>query len=279
MTGENLESEQMSLESVDSKVDAVVLAGSINKIALFPGCPPGSKALAQMHGKALIDYVLDALQASPAVREGIVVGRPEVLEHVGRREGVRGVPARGTLIDNAWTGLESGGTDRVLICNPDQPLLTTAMVDDFLERAFRVDGDLVSSWVSREAVDQLEPENEHKFAAFGDGKFAHGNLFLVRRRFPDSKGVRRRLDGLYRARKSPLRFAWALGPKLFSLYLRAQVSGRLPTLEETLKTAGNAFGFHLKGVMSPYAEIALDLDEPEDYAAAARWLSRAATSA
>lgn len=260
-------------------VDAVVLAGSINKIALFPGCPPGSKALAELHGKALIDYVLDALQSAPAVREVIVVGRPEVLEHVGKREGVRGIPARGTLIDNAWTGLESGGTERVLICNPDQPLLTTTMVDDFLQRAFPVGGDLVSSWVSREAAKELEPENEHKFAPFGDGKFAHGNLFLVRRKFPDSRQVRQRLDGLYRARKNPLRFAWALGPKLFGLYLRAKISGRLPTLEETLDTAGNAFGFHLKGVLSPYAEIALDLDEPEDYAAASRWLSRAATSA
>jgi hypothetical protein len=167
----------------------------------------------------------------------------------------------------------------VLICNPDQPLLTTRMIDDFLQRAFPVDGDLVSSWVFRDAVNELEPEDEHKFAAFGDGKFAHGNLFLVRRKFPDSKHVRQRLDGLYRARKSPLRFAWALGPKLFSLYLRAKLSRRLPTLEETLNTAGGAFGFHLVGVRSPYAEIALDLDEPEDYAAAARRLSRAATSA
>jgi CTP:molybdopterin cytidylyltransferase MocA len=271
-----IESNRMPL---DTPVDAVVLAGSVNKIALFPGCPPGSKALAQMHGKALIDYVLDALQAARTVREIVVVGRPEVLEHVSRRDGVRGVTAKGTLIDNAWAGLEAGGTDRVLICNPDQPLLTTRMVDDFVERAFPVDGDLVSSWVSREAVESLEPENEHKFAAFGDGKFAHGNLFLVRRKFPDSKAVRRRLDGLYRARKSPLRFAWAMGPRLFSLYLRAQISGRLPTLEETLNTAGDAFGFHLKAVLCPYAEIALDLDEPEDYAAAARSLSRATTSA
>ncbi len=67
-----------------------------------------------------------------------------------------------------------------------------------------------------------------------------------------------------------------MGPKLFSLYLRAKLSGRLPSLEETLDTAGSAFGFHLKGVLCPYAEVALDLDEPEDYAAAARRLSRAA---
>jgi 2-C-methyl-D-erythritol 4-phosphate cytidylyltransferase len=92
----------------ESQVDAVVLAGSINKIALFPGCPPGSKALAKMHGKALIDYVLDALQASNAVRNVIVVGRPEVLEHVQKREGVRGVPAKGTLSTTRGLDLKPG---------------------------------------------------------------------------------------------------------------------------------------------------------------------------
>ena len=253
--------------------DAIMMAGSINKIPLFPGCAPGPKALIKLHGRPLIDYVLDALRDSAGVSRTLVIGHPLVLEHVRGREGVEGVTAGGSLVDNAWRGLAAGKTERLLYCNPDQPLLTGVMVDDFLNRAAPVDADLVSSWVPLAALQQDCPEGDHKFTPFGDGRFAHGNLFLVRRKFPEGARVRRRMDALYQARKKPLQFAWALGPRLFLGYVSARLRGKAPTLEQTLDTAGKTFGFHLAGVLCPYPEIVLDLDEPEDYTAADRQLS------
>lgn len=252
--------------------DCVVMAGSINPIPLYPGNRPGRKALVELMGRPLIAYVLDALTASRGVSRIIVVGAPDVLAYAAKWPRVEGVPEGRSLVDNAWRGLEAARTDRVLFCNPDQPLLRAEMVDWFLEHAAELDADLVSSWASEDLLGRYT-EGAHKFAAFGDGRFAHGNVFLARKEFPDKRAVRRRLDRLYNARKSNLRFAWQLGPAVFGRFLLAIVTRRLPSLIDTLHIAGERFGITLGAVISPHVELVLDIDEPEDYTAAVRYLS------
>jgi CTP:molybdopterin cytidylyltransferase MocA len=252
-------------------VDAVVLAGGINRIELFPGDKPGRKALVPIGGRPFIAYVLDALHRARSVDRVIVVGARAVLDCALKWPKAEGVPDGHTLVRNAWRGLHWARTDRVLFCNPDQPLLRAEMIDYFVERALAVDADLVSSWVRRESLGPY-PEGEHKFADFRDGSYAHGNLFLVRREFPDLQEVRRRMDRLYRARKSNIRFAWELGPLLFARFAIAMLSHQFPTLDETLEIAGDRFGLTIGAVVCPYPEIVLDIDEPEDYAGAERAL-------
>lgn len=256
-----------------SQVDAVVLAGAINRIPLFPGNKPGRKALVELHGRPMIATVLDALRECPQVARILVVGAPEVLEYASQWPGVVGVPERESLLANAEAGLENARTDWVFFCNPDQPLLRAPMIQHFLEAAqLRTgDSDLVTSWVRKESLGRYT-EGEHKFACFKDGVYAHGNLFLVRRDFPELEEVRARFNRLYNARKSNLKFAWELGPKLFMLFVKTKVTGCMPSLTETLDIAGNHFGLRISAVVGWEPEIALDIDEPEDYAAAERHL-------
>lgn len=253
-------------------VDTVLLAGSVNRIPLFPGDKPGRKALVKLLDKPLIAYVLDALHQAEGIGRVFVVGAPEVVEYASQWERVSGVPDGHQLLRNAWRGLRAATTDRVLFCNPDQPLLRTEMVEDFLQRALPTEGDLISSWIRHEDLGPYV-EGEHKFAKFGDGKYAHGNLFLVRKDMPDMDRIRERLDRIYQARKNNVKFAWALGPSLFGRFLVSLLRGSMPSLDETLEIGGKKFGVNLKSVICPYPEIALDIDEPEDYAAAARYLS------
>lgn len=259
-------------QSSFAPVDAVALAGSVNKIALYPGNEPGRKALVRLRGRPLISYVLDALQDARSVGRILVVGAPEVTEYAAQWPNVEGVREGYSLVRNAYRGAIKARTERVLFCNPDQPLLRAEMIDDFVERAMQIDADLVSSWVRHESLGAYE-EGEHKFADFGDGRYAHGNLFLVRRNFPNVQEIRRRMDRLYQARKNNILFAWELGPRLFGQFLVSVLCRHLPTLEDTLDIAGKHFGLRLGAVVSPYPEIALDIDEPEDYTAAERHLS------
>lgn len=254
------------------KVDTIVLAGGVNHIAMFPGDRPGRKALLSMRGKPLIAYVLDALRQSEAVGRIIVVGHPDVLSYAGRWPGVDGVKEGYSLIRNAQRGLRAATTDRVLFCNPDQPLLTTPIIDSFLRPALEDDADIVSSWVNWEKIGPFAVEGDHKFEKFGDGRFAHGNLFLVRRDLPEAPGVRKRLEGMYAGRKNSIQFAWAMGPGLFVRFLWARVNGHLPTLQGTLDIAGQHFGVRISPVICDCPEIVLDIDEPEDYSTAEKRL-------
>jgi hypothetical protein len=164
--------------------------------------------------------------------------------------------------------------DRVLFCNPDQPLLRTEMIDDFLEAALVQDADVVSSWARAESLERLGhyPAGEHKFVAFGDGRYGHGNLFLARREFPHSTDVRQRMERLYEARKNHFKFVWELGPVFLAQFVVANVIGQMPSLEETLQMASAHFQVQIGSVTLPYPEIVLDIDEPEDYAAAEQFL-------
>lgn len=260
------------MQERDGAVDAVVLAGSINRIPLYPGNRPGRKALVELGGQPLIAYVLDALVAARGIGRIVVVGAPEVLEYAERWPCVEGVREGGSLVQNAWLGLQNARTERALFCNPDQPLLRTEMVDDFLVRSADRDADLVTSWVREASIGRYEAESDHKFFPFGDGRYAHGNLILARRALPDARRLRQRFDAIYRARKSLVKFAWALGPRLFLRFLATRLRGRMPTLDEALEIAGTEFGLKLAGVICPQPEIVLDIDEPEDYAAAVRYL-------
>src|SRR5687768_308051 len=110
-------------------VDVVVLAGSVNRIALFPGNEPGKKALVQMRGKPLLAYVLDALHEARHVDRITVVAAPEVLKYAARWPRVDLVREGHSLVRNVFRGLHAARTPRVLFCNPDQPLLRPEMID------------------------------------------------------------------------------------------------------------------------------------------------------
>lgn len=263
-------------QSGSARLDAVVLAGSVNRIPLFPGNQPGRKALVPIGGRPLMAYVLDALVAARHVGRILVVGAPEVLAYAAHWPEVEGIPEGRSLVENVWRGLRAGRTERMLYCNPDQPLLRPEMVDHFASRARELDVDLVSSWVRHDAIGRMA-EAEHKFCDFGDGRYAHGNLFLVRSELPESCRVRARLDRVYRARKSTVHFAWALGPALFLHFLWSRVTGRLPSLARTLEITGSHFGLSVAPVLSPFPEIVMDVDEPEDFAAAIRYLAPASS--
>ena len=56
------------------RVNAVVLAGGINRIPLFQGYTPGYKALLPFCGRPSILYTLDALKAVPQVARVCIAG-------------------------------------------------------------------------------------------------------------------------------------------------------------------------------------------------------------
>src|ERR1051325_9102375 len=85
-------------------VDAAVLAGSLNRIPLYPDNPPGYKALVELNGRPLMAYVLDALRAAACVGRVIVVGAPEVLNYASRWPGVEVAPEGHSLVRNAFRG-------------------------------------------------------------------------------------------------------------------------------------------------------------------------------
>ncbi len=114
-------------------VDALVLAGGVNRIRLYSGYHPGYKALLPFAGKPSIRYVLEALEGVPQVRGGVVVGPPELRDALGESGSWNLLPAGKTVMESLFSGLEHlREAPSVLCTTADLPLLRSDSVSGFL---------------------------------------------------------------------------------------------------------------------------------------------------
>jgi hypothetical protein len=216
---------------------ALVESGRVSKIALV--APPG---VVQQLAQDLVSYLA---QLTPA-------GAPIVP--------VQAVPATGDMPGSAWLGAQTLGLPpQVLFVCDDLPLLTGTALRDFLERCETGGGSaegfypLVSAKLCREQYPQLH----RTFFTLREGRFTGGNLVLVNTdKIPELLGAFRQVFAL---RKSPARLAAFLGPA-FSLKFAL---GRL-SLADIEGRLGELTGLRGRAILSPYPQVAEDLDHPED---------------
>lgn len=260
----------MTTEGPDiGPVDALVLAGGINRIRLYQGYSPGYKALLPFGGKPSIRYVLDALEGVPQLGRRVVVGPPELrgtFPHPGTWELL---PAGETVMESLFTGLEHLRQSPAVLCTTaDLPLLKPVAVTDFLQACAR------AGWTARGLFWSMVPERAFTgpfaraskgFNRFRDIAVCHGNLYLLRPEIFLSSSLGSRLNRLYRARKSGIRAALVFGPQIGLAYLIGVHLLRRLTLEGMAAIISRSLGLALVPVLLERPEITLDVDEPWDY--------------
>lgn len=248
-------------------MDALVLAGGINRIQLYDGYVPGYKALVPFSGKISLQYVLDALSATQVRRVGIVGPK-------GLRPAVRDpsdyafFPAGKTLMESLFIGLEHFRSCDALLCTTaDLPLLSPKAITDFVRACTdqASDGEIFWSLVPESAFTAPFAESTKGFNRFRDIAICHGNLYLLRPGPLLASNLRFRLNGLYRSRKSTARAALVLGPMVGLSYLIGVRLLRLFSLGEMTGLVSRRLALKLVPILLPHPEVCLDVDEPQDY--------------
>lgn len=248
---------------------ALVLAGQRNQGALSARSDAVWEALIPIQGRPMLDYVLEALTACPAIEAVRVVG-PELRDPQGSvREGgqpVTYIAPGGTLWDNLDRGLAGLAPDApVLVATADIPLITEATVSAFVAAARTVAVDIVYPLVPRPAVEQAFPGVHRTYFRFRQGVFTGGNLFWVR---PSAWATARpHAEQLLSHRKAPLKLAGDIGLGVLVRYLM----GRLD-LAEVERVAGRLLGVTGCGLPFAYPEVGVDVDKESDLDLAERWL-------
>ena len=119
------------------KIDAVVLAGGVNRVALYEGYEPGYKALLEFGGVPSVQYTLKALAGLPGLGRTCLVG-PEyelkqacaALPAADRLEYTAGADS---FLGSIINGLSYFKDSRwVLVATADIPLATPAALTDFI---------------------------------------------------------------------------------------------------------------------------------------------------
>ncbi len=241
---------------------AIVLAGGPrDELALrTPGAP--NKAFLAIGGTALVERTLRALRSSSAVGRIIVVAPLSAQGHPALALADEFRPDGKRIRDSLRSGLAGLAPDQdVLVSTSDLPVLTPQSVDDFILRAVECDADLTYGCVEQRAHFRKYPGVPHTWARLRDGTFCGTGLVTIRPRiFPS---LERFIERLGRARKNPLALA-----RLFGFRVLLRFATRRLSIANAEERASRVIGARVRAVVSPYPEIAVNVDRLSDVALA-----------
>lgn len=243
---------------------AVVLAGGPADAlaAKTPGAP--NKAFVPIGGVTLVERTLRALRGSLSIGRIIVVAPPRFHAHPAlaladeyRPDGER----IRTSLRNGLQGLAPD--DEVLVSASDLPVLTAQSIDDFVLRAVEADADLAYGCLEKRVHVARYPEVPHTWAPLRDGTYCGTGFTTMRPRVYPL--LDRFIERLGSARKNPFRLAGLFG---WDVLLRFAL--RRLSIEQAQERASRIMGAKVRAVVSPYAEIGVNVDRVSDIALAER---------
>ena len=244
-----------------SAVNVLILAGQREGVIdpLLENTSTNYKALLPILGIPMIDYVLSALDdAKNLSRPYWISGIDKAyIEHELLQAPKADGPASSVVLS-----FETCLKPPFLVTTCDHALLTSEMVDLFLEKSLQTDADFTLALAEKETIQPKYPNVKRTYLKFKgeDGKSGHVsgcNLFFVK----NQNGLQaiRFWQKAQNDRKRPIKLAARVG---FGLLLK-YITGNL-TLKQAFNTSSKRLGIHAEPIILPIAEAAIDVDKPSD---------------
>jgi molybdopterin-guanine dinucleotide biosynthesis protein A len=249
-------------------IDAIVLAGGPHDdvARLQPGAP--NKAFVDIGGVTLVGRVLDALRGSTQVRRIVVVAPPSMSEHPDLAAADDLQPDGVRITESLRNGLRGFREDEMaLVVASDLPVLTPAVVDDFVGRLHLEDADIDYGCVEKSVHMRRFPDVPHTWARMRDGTFCGGGIVGMKPRVLPL--LERFIERLGAARKNPLRLAAFFGWDMMARF----AFGRL-SIAQAEPRAAKILGAPVRAVISPYPETAVNVDRVSDVELARRLVDK-----
>lgn len=242
-------------------MDAIVTAGGIPQPEdpLYTFSNGDAKALIDIAGKPMIQWVLDALGASKHVDNVIVIGLSPK-SGVTCKKPTYFLSNQGRMLANIVAGvnksLELNKKNKyVLVASSDIPALKPGMVDWLVETCMQTKDDLYYGICTREVMETRFPSSKRTYTKLKDIQLCGADIHITHVRMATEH-----LDlweSLIGTRKSPLRQASLIG--LDTLF---QVATRSITLEDLVTKVSDRIGVQGRVIVWPHAEPCMDVDKP-----------------
>ncbi|MCS7010711.1 MAG: nucleotidyltransferase family protein [Anaerolineales bacterium] len=245
-------------------MNAIVTAGGIPlpQEPLYIETKGHNKALLEIAGKPMIQWVLDALGESKHVDHVIVVGLTEK-SGLSCKKPLYYIPNQGKMLNNFRAGVQKAielGTKRdqhVLFVSADIPAITGEMVDWVIETALQTDEDVYYNIIPREVMEQRFPDARRTWTKLRDMEVCGGDMNVVRARLVVDNSEDSLWEKISDARKSPLKQAALIGLDTLLLLLFRRL-----TLEKAVEKIKKRLNITGRAIVCPYAEIGMDVDKP-----------------
>jgi GTP:adenosylcobinamide-phosphate guanylyltransferase len=242
-------------------MDAIVTAGGIPRPEdpLYTYSHGDSKALIDVAGKPMIQWVLDALGGARRVNNVIIVGLSPK-SGVTCKKPLHFVSNQGRMLANIVTGIDKAleinkKNQYVLVVSSDIPTLKPEMVDWLVDTCMETKDDLYYGVCPREVMETRFPDSKRTYTHLKDMDVCGADINVTHVRMAtEHLDMWEQLIG---TRKSPLRQAGIIGfGTLFALFTR-----RL-TLEDAVTRVCERIGIRGRAIVWPYAEPCMDVDKP-----------------
>ncbi len=241
-------------------MDVLVFAGGKPdpEDPLFSVAQGKPKALIDVAGKPMAQWVLDAVSGAKHTEQVIVVGLDEDCGlHCARP--LHFVPDRGGLIDNAVAGMRrvreiSPAAEHALVLAGDTPAITPQMIDWRIEQTQGTDVDVDYAAIKREVMETRYPGSSRSYVRLRDVEVCGGDMHVVR---PSLAARVDLVERLIEARKNVVKQAALIGFDTLFLLLTRRL-----TLKGAEKLVSKRLGVVGSATLSPYAEIGMDVDKP-----------------
>ncbi len=242
-------------------MDAIVIAGGAAQPGepLYPLIGQGPKAMLEVCGKPMIQWVLDALNGTQAIERVAIVGLTDV-QGLQCARLVSALPDQGSMLDNIRYGVRRGfkpgaGSPLVAVVSSDIPAVLPEHVDWVARSAEQSEHDLYYNVIRREVMEGRFPGSKRSYVRLKDAEVCGGDLNVIRKSI--ATGNDELWEKIIAARKNALKQAYLLGLDTLLLLVF-----RLITLEGAVARVSRRIGLRGRALDCPYAEIGMDVDKP-----------------
>lgn len=242
-------------------MDALVLAGGIPQPGepLYEFTQGKPKALLDVAGKPMVQWVLDALSQARSIDRVVVVSLEED-SGLKCEKPVAYLPNQGEMLDNIRAGvrkvLELNPQARhVLSVSSDIPSITGEMVDWMVDMTAQTDHDIYYSVITRQVMEARYPNSKRSYIRLKDVEICGGDMNMFRAQTATANEAL--WEKIIAARKNALKQAALIGFDTLFLLLFHRVM-----LDEAVKIVEKRLDITGRVILSPYAEIGMDVDKP-----------------
>lgn len=242
-------------------MDAIVIAGGIPRPEdpLYSYVKGDAKALVDIAGKPMVQWVLDALSDSQRVDNVIVVGL-SAKNQLSCKKPLHFLPNQGRMLSNIVAGINKSlqldkKSKYVLIVSSDIPAIKPHMVDWLVDTSMQTKDDLYYGVCPRDVMEARYPGSNRTYTRLKDMELCGSDINLCHVRMASEH--LELWESLLGARKSPLAQASKLG-----LGLLFALATRQLTLEAAVTRISERIGIKGRAIVWQYAEPCMDVDKP-----------------
>jgi GTP:adenosylcobinamide-phosphate guanylyltransferase len=238
----------------------MVLAGGIPKPgeSLYEFTQEGSKALIEVAGKPMVQWVLDALGDAKTVGQVVIVGLDES-DGLTCKKKTSYLPNQGGMLENIRGAARkiaelNPKADYVLIASADIPTIKGEMVDWVSAQVKPNEDEAIYNVIEKSVMEKRFPDSRRTFTKLKGIEVCGGDLNVVS--LPLILSHTGPWEKISEARKSALKMAMLVGIDTLILFLL-----RAMTLEQAATRASRNLGLSARATLCPYPELGMDVDK------------------